>query len=81
MSNFISKLKVVLYFVNFKIANEKKNIYLFCVNFSFSYGQSVSNYVFSNPLIVSDNSAFGLDRPRIVVPEIRTSSCDVDINK
>ena len=29
MSNFISKLKVVLYFVNFKIANEKKTFICF----------------------------------------------------
>ena len=40
----------------------------------FSHGQSIGNYVFSNPQIVSDNSAFGLDRPRIVVYEKRPGS-------
>ena len=69
MSNFISKLSEVLYFVNLKLPMKKKTFICFVLISLFSYGQSISNYVFSNPQIVSDNSAFGLDRPRIVVPE------------
>ena len=57
MSNFISKLKEVLYFVNLKLPMKKKTFICFVLISLFSYGQSIGNYVFSNPQIVSDNSA------------------------